>query len=80
MRVRDLMSTPVITVTPETTLEQAAALMLEKKIGSLVVVDPASPTQPVGMVTETDFDLHGRAFPGSASLGSSSPSFSARLV
>lgn len=64
MRVRDLMSTPVITVTPETTLEQAAALMLEKTIGSLVVVDPSDPTRPVGIVTETDFDLHGEGVPG----------------
>ncbi|HEU6445196.1 MAG TPA: CBS domain-containing protein [Gaiellaceae bacterium] len=58
------MSSPVITVTPETTLERAAALMLENRIGSLVVVSPSDPSRPVGIVTETDFDLHGEGLPG----------------
>lgn len=64
MRVRDLMSSPVITVTPDTTLERAAAVMLENKIGSLVVVSPSDATRPVGIVTETDFDLQGEGLPG----------------
>ncbi|HEU6443783.1 MAG TPA: CBS domain-containing protein [Gaiellaceae bacterium] len=64
MRIHDIMSSPVITVTPETTLERAASLMLENKIGSLVVVRPSNPARPVGIVTETDFDLHGEGLPG----------------
>jgi hypothetical protein len=33
--------------------------MLESKIGSVVVVDPTGRTRPVGIVTGTNFDLHG---------------------
>jgi CBS domain-containing protein len=63
-RVRDLMSSPVITVTPGTTLEEAAALMLEHRIGSLVVVGTPGSLEPVGILTETDFDLHEEDAPG----------------
>jgi acetoin utilization protein AcuB len=49
--VRDIMSSPVISVAPDDALEVAARLMLEGKIGSLPVVDGG---RPVGIVTETD--------------------------
>ena len=49
--VRDIMSSPVISVAPDDTLEVAARRMLEDKIGSLPVVDGG---RPVGIVTETD--------------------------
>ncbi len=64
IRVRDLMSSPAITVSPETTLEEAAALMLQGKIGSLVVVDASDRSRPVGIVTESDFDLQDENVPG----------------
>lgn len=57
MRVRDAMSTPVVTARPDTTLEELARLMLDERVGSVVIVDPADRERPVGVVTETDFDV-----------------------
>lgn len=47
------MSTDVHTVDPETPLTDAAQTLLEKRIGSLVVVDDAN--NPRGIITSTDF-------------------------
>jgi len=49
--VRDVMTSPVITVTPETPLENAVALLREKKIGGLPVLRDG---HLVGILTETD--------------------------
>jgi CBS domain-containing protein len=48
---KDLMSREVVTTTPETSLDEAARVMGEKHIGSLIVVDYKT---PVGIVTERD--------------------------
>jgi CBS domain-containing protein len=48
---KDLMSSNVVTATPETPLEEAAKLMGEKHIGSLIVVKYQT---PVGIITERD--------------------------
>lgn len=50
--VKEAMHNEVITTTPETPLRDAARLMLEKKIGCLVVLDNS---QIVGILTESDF-------------------------
>ncbi|QDG50393.1 CBS domain-containing protein [Persicimonas caeni] len=50
--VRDIMTTDLITVTPETTTIEAIQLMREHTISSLPVVDDG---KLVGMVTERDF-------------------------
>lgn len=49
--VRDVMSAPPITVTPETDLEAAVTLLRDKKIGGLPVV---SDDRLVGILTDTD--------------------------
>jgi CBS domain-containing protein len=49
--VEDIMSSPVITVDGETTVRDAALLMREKGIGSVVVVERG---RPPGIVTERD--------------------------
>jgi CBS domain-containing protein len=51
IRVRDVMSAPVITVSPETGVKEAARIMVEKKIGCLPVMENDS---LVGLVTESD--------------------------
>lgn len=51
VQVRDVMSRPVVTVSPEAPVKEAARLMTEKKIGCLPVVEGES---LVGLVTETD--------------------------
>ncbi|MEF8786598.1 MAG: CBS domain-containing protein [Haloarculaceae archaeon] len=51
--VARLMSSGVISVTPDTLVEEAADTLLEEQIGSLVVVDGNN--QLKGILTSTDF-------------------------
>jgi len=53
MRAHQIMTRPVITVTPETTIIEAANTMLQKHISGLPVVDAAG--KLVGIVSEGDF-------------------------
>ncbi len=53
MRVLDLMATDPIQVRPETTLRDAARLMVEARISGLPVTDEAGSL--LGLVTEADF-------------------------
>lgn len=66
MRVRDIMVSPVVTATPDATLETVARLMLEHRIGCVVIVSPEDPTRIEGIVTETDFDIRESGIPFSA--------------
>lgn len=50
--VADVMTTSVITVGPDTTVEQAAMLMADNKIGGLPVI--SSEDELVGIITEAD--------------------------
>ena len=52
MQAADVMRHRVVTVTPETTVAEAAKLMLAHNVSGLPVVDPAGAV--VGMVTEGD--------------------------
>lgn len=52
-RVSQVMHTQVITVSPDTPVENAAVLMAENKIGALPVVDPSTHGL-VGIVSQTD--------------------------
>lgn len=49
--VKDVMSSPVVTVGPQDDLESAARAMLDDKVGSLPVVENG---RVVGIITETD--------------------------
>jgi CBS domain-containing protein len=49
--VKEVMSDPAITIAPHAAVQEAARLMMEKKIGCLLVLEGA---QLVGIVTETD--------------------------
>ena len=51
--VARLMSPDVVTVTPDTFVEDAAETLIDERIGSLVVVD--GDNQPAGILTSTDF-------------------------
>jgi acetoin utilization protein AcuB len=53
VKIADIMTTKVITVTPETPIEEAARLMLLHRIGSLPVLRGR---ELVGIITETDGD------------------------
>ena len=50
--VKDVMTTDVLTTTPETSLAEAARVLMERKIGSLPVVKDK---RLVGIITEGDF-------------------------
>jgi len=52
MRVRDAMSTVVLTVGPEHTLREAARRMADRGVGAVVVLDPES--NGTGILTERD--------------------------
>ena len=49
--VKDIMATPVATISPEATMEEAARVMGERRVGSLIVMKDGD---PVGIVTERD--------------------------
>ena len=52
IKIRDLMKKPVYTVPPDLTIEEAAEMLLEKRISGLPVVDEAE--QLVGIITRSD--------------------------
>jgi len=51
--VADAMTQPVATIAPDATLEEAARLLLDRKIGCLVVVEDDA--RVAGILTESDF-------------------------
>ncbi|NJL93475.1 MAG: CBS domain-containing protein [Anaerolineae bacterium] len=51
LTVDRVMTHPVLTVTPETTVAEAASLMLEHKLGGLPVMNGA---KVIGIITESD--------------------------
>ncbi len=52
MKVREAMTTDVLTITPTRTLRDAARLMSENNVGAIVVLDPEQPGP--GILTERD--------------------------
>jgi CBS domain-containing protein len=52
---------PVVTVKEDTTVEDIAKIMLNRRIGSVIVVDKQG--RVCGIVTESDFAAKERAFP-----------------
>jgi len=66
MLVRDIMTSPAITVTEGTPVPEVAQLMLDRNIGAVIVVDGDG--QLAGLITETDFTGIGRAVPFSLRL------------
>lgn len=52
-RAKDIMSSPPITISVDSTVEAAAELMLDRNIGALIVVDAAG--NYVGMLSERSF-------------------------
>jgi len=61
MKVKDIMTVPVVTVKAEQTLEEAAQLMLDKHVGGIPVVDDEG--KVIGMVTESDYSAKEHAIP-----------------
>ena len=53
MLVKDVMSSPVITVDEDATVNKAAQLMADSNIGGIIVTSKEE--KPLGIITETDF-------------------------
>jgi CBS domain-containing protein len=51
MTAREFMSTALVTISPDATIEEAAGLMIEHKISGLPIVEDG---KMVGLITETD--------------------------
>jgi CBS domain-containing protein len=62
MEARDVMTSSVITVAPDTPVAEIAALMLERRISAVPVVDATGRLQ--GIVSEGDLMRHARAGTG----------------
>jgi len=64
MKVKDAMSHEVVVVTGDTKLNEIARLMLDRHVGSVVVVDEEQ--RPIGIITESDFLFKEKGVPFSA--------------
>jgi CBS domain-containing protein len=54
--VRDVCTKPVVTVSPEATVHEAAHRMWARRVGALVVIDAAQ--RPLGILTDRDIVVH----------------------
>ncbi|MDE2861423.1 MAG: CBS domain-containing protein [Chloroflexota bacterium] len=61
MNARDIMSRPVVTVTEESTVAEAASLMLKYGTSCLPVVDGSG--KLTGIITHSDFGFHRKFLP-----------------
>jgi CBS domain-containing protein len=61
MKAREIMTQAVATVRPGTSLAEVAQIMLDRRIGCILVVD--QPGKLCGIVTETDFAAKERGVP-----------------
>jgi CBS domain-containing protein len=67
MQASDIMTTPVITVGPQTTVREIAALLLEKRISGVPVLDNG---RLVGLISESDLLHRPEIAPDPAKRGS----------
>lgn len=54
MRAIDIATSPVVTIHPDQTVRVAAQLMDQHLVGCLIVVEQASTSVPIGVVTDRD--------------------------
>jgi len=54
LKAREIMSTPVVKIIEDASIEEAATLMAKKRIKKLIVVSGASSDKLVGIITSTD--------------------------
>lgn len=61
MKVKDIMTEPVITVGEDTSLQEVAQIMLENRIGGVPVINESG--ELAGIVTESDFTAKEKCVP-----------------
>jgi CBS domain-containing protein len=55
--IREIMSSPIVTVEPDATVETAAELMLSNKVRHLLVIDEET-KKPVGIIAPSDLNKY----------------------
>jgi CBS domain-containing protein len=55
MRVQEIMTPSVVTASPDRAVQEIAALMRDRNVGSVVLVDDSG--RPVGMITDRDLTI-----------------------
>ena len=76
VKTKDLMQVPAVTVPEDTTIDEAASVMWDKNIGSVIIVDKAGTM--TGILTERDVlfsvtkSLTGRGIPASSVMSKTS--------
>lgn len=58
LSIRDIMTSMVLTVTPEMLIKEAARVMIEHRIHRVVVADVNDPCHPVGVLSMGDIMRH----------------------
>lgn len=53
--IKDIMSSPLVTVDSKSSVQVAANIMVQNKIRHLLVVDNNDMSRPLGILTDTDF-------------------------
>lgn len=61
MKVHEIMTQPVVTVARDTTLAEVAQVLIERRIGSVLVVDDQG--RLCGIITDSDFAAKERGVP-----------------
>lgn len=61
MKVKDIMTEPVITIREDTSLQKVAQIMLENRIGGLPVINESGDL--TGIITESDFTAKEKCVP-----------------
>jgi CBS domain-containing protein len=56
--IEDIMASPIITIDANSSVEAAADLMLQNKVGHLLVVENEDVNKPLGIITSTDFTTY----------------------
>jgi CBS domain-containing protein len=56
--VRDIMSTPIVTVDPYSPIEAAADVMKQNDVKHLLVVETDNPNKPLGILSARDFAFY----------------------
>ena len=54
--IRDILNNEVKVLPAEASAQQAATIMRENEIGSLIIVDPKDNEKPIGIITERDMN------------------------
>jgi CBS domain-containing protein len=52
VKVKDVMSTPVVTINLNASIDEVASLMIKENVGSVIVIDELG--NPIGIITESD--------------------------